>query len=88
MTPMRFTPSGSASSGEQDYIVSARIELVSFAEELGIKLPEGRYTSLSGFLLDTATDIPPVGAVIEYRGIKFTIKRATPRLIQEVRVKW
>lgn len=74
--------------GEQDYIVSARIELDSFTEELGIELPEGRYTSLSGFLLDKATDIPPVGAIIKYRGISFTIKRATPRLIQEVRVKW
>ncbi len=74
--------------GERDYVVSARIELDSFAEKLGVKLPQGSYTSLSGFLLDKATDIPPVGAVIEYRGISFTIERATPRLIQEVRVQW
>lgn len=74
--------------GEQDYVVSARIELDTFAEELGIKLPRGNYTSLSGFLLDKAEDIPPVGAVIEYRGISFTIQRATQLLIQEVRVQW
>lgn len=74
--------------GERDYIVSARIELDSLVEELGIKLPHGSYTSLSGFLLDKATDIPPVGAVIEYREISFTIESATPRLIEEVRVQW
>ncbi len=74
--------------GEQDYHVSARIELDTFADELGIKLPRGSYSSLSGFLLDKEGDIPPVGAVIEYRGISFTIERATPLLIQEVRVRW
>ena len=73
---------------ERDFVVSARIELDPFADELGITLPEGRYASLSGFLLDKAKDIPPVGAVIEYQGVRFTIKRATPQLIQEVRVQW
>lgn len=74
--------------GERDYLVSARIELESFARELGIALPKGRYASLSGFLLHKVRDIPPVGAVIEYQDIRFTIKRATPQLIQEVRVQW
>ena len=73
---------------ERDYIVSARIELDSFADELGIKLPRGSYTSLSGFLLNKAKDVPPVGAVIEFQGIRFTIECATRRLIQEVRVQW
>ena len=73
---------------EQDYLVSARVELDSFADRLGLSLPEGQYTSLSGFLLDMAKDIPAVGTVIEHQGIRFTIKRATPRLIQEVRVQW
>lgn len=73
---------------DRDYVVSARIELDTLEEKLGLKLPEGSYTSLSGFLLDMARDIPPVGAVIEHQGIRFTIKRATPRVIQEVRVEW
>ncbi|MDH3579095.1 MAG: hemolysin family protein [Hyphomicrobiales bacterium] len=74
--------------GERDFVVSARIELDSLAEELGIRLPHGSYTSLSGFLLEKAADIPPVGAVVEYRGIKFTVEAATPRLIREVRIQW
>ena len=50
---------------EQDYIVSARMELDSLAEELGLELPPGSYTSLAGFLLDKAKEIPPVGVVVK-----------------------
>ena len=74
--------------GEQDYLVSARIELDTIEDKLGLKLPQGQYTSLSGFLLEKARDIPAVGTVIEHQGVRFTIKRATPRLVQEVRIQW
>ncbi len=74
--------------GEQDYLVSARVDLGSLSEELGIELPEGRYASLAGFLLDKARDVPPVGMEIEYQGIAFIVQRATPQAIQEVRIRW
>ncbi len=73
---------------EKDYLVSARIEMDLLVEKLGIDLPDGQYASLSGFLLDKARDIPPVGEKIRFQGIEFSIERATPRLIQEVRVRW
>jgi CBS domain containing-hemolysin-like protein len=75
--------------GNRDYRVSARIDLDDLNELLGIKLPHnGRYASLAGFILDKVQDIPPVGAVIEYRKISFTVERATPQAIQEVRIRW
>ncbi|MEN8132082.1 MAG: transporter associated domain-containing protein [Pseudomonadota bacterium] len=74
--------------GDQEYRVSARIELDELNELLGIELPSGQYASLAGFLLNMARDIPRVGAVIEYQKIFFTIERATPQAIQEVRIKW
>jgi CBS domain containing-hemolysin-like protein len=75
--------------GNRDYRVSARIDLDDLDELLGIKLPQnGRYASLAGFLLDKIQDIPSVGAVIEYRQISFTVERATPQAIQEVRIRW
>ncbi len=74
--------------GEHDYLVSARVDLVSIKEQLGIELPDGEYASLSGFLLDKARDIPPKGAVVKYKSILFTIQNATPRAIQEVRITW
>lgn len=75
-------------TGERDYHVSARVELAALEEELGLDLPDGQYASLAGFLLEKARDIPPAGAVIEFQGISFTIERATPQAIQEVRIQW
>ena len=74
--------------GDRDYLVSARIELDSLVEKLGVELPEGNYTSLAGFLLEKAQDVPPVGTVVEYQGVIFTVTKATPKAIQEVRVRY
>jgi len=74
--------------GENDYLVSARIDPDALREELGIELPEGNYATLAGFLLEKSKDVPGEGKVMEYQGMKFTVQRATPRVIQEVRVEW
>lgn len=74
--------------GERDYLVSGRIDLDSVEEDLGVQLPDGDYATLAGFLLSKVRDLPPVGTKIEYRHITFTIERATPQAIQEVRVRW
>ena len=73
---------------KKDYIVSARIEIDSLEEELGIQLPKGKYATLAGFLLEKSGEIPAPGAVIKRKGITFTIERGTPQAIQEVRVRW
>jgi len=73
---------------KKDYIVSARIEVDSLEEELGIQLPKGKYTTLAGFLLEKSGEIPAPGTVIKAKGIDFTIERSTPQAIQEVRVRW
>ena len=73
---------------KKDYIVSARIEVDSLEEELGIQLPKGKYATLAGFLLEKSGEIPAPGAVIKRKGITFTIQRSTPQAIQEVRVRW
>ena len=74
--------------GEQDYVVSARVDLDALSEELGIDLPEGKYATLAGFLLATVRDVPPVGTEIKYRAVSFNVERATPQAIQEVRIRW
>jgi putative hemolysin len=74
--------------GERDYVVSARIELGSLQETLGIELPESKYTTLAGLLLDLAYEVPAAGTVIEAEGITFTVRRSTPQAIHEVHVRW
>jgi len=73
---------------DRDYMVGARIELDSFEEKLGIKLPESKSATLAGLLLEKAREIPPVGAVIEINGVKYTIKHATAQAILDVQVRW
>jgi CBS domain containing-hemolysin-like protein len=74
--------------GERDYLVNARIDPDTLERELGISLPDGAYTSLAGFLLDKARVIPATGSSIDYQGVSFTIRRATPQAVQEVRIHW
>lgn len=74
--------------GERDYLVSGRIDAGSFAENLGFSLPAGQYASLAGFLLERVRDVPPPGTVVRYNKVTFTVRRATARTIEEVRVTW
>ncbi len=67
-------------------LVNTRVDLSDLAEELGIDLPKGRYSSLAGFLLEKAGEIPPVGSSIEYKKLKFTILRGSAQSIQEVKI--
>ncbi len=67
-------------------LVNARVDLSDSAEELGMKLPKGRYSSLTGFLLGKAGEIPPVGSSIEYKHLRFTIVHGSAQSIQEVQI--
>ncbi len=74
--------------GERDYLASARIEPEALAEALNIELPEGKYATLAGFLLERVRDVPVVGTRVRYKKITFVIQRGSERAIEEVRVQW
>jgi CBS domain containing-hemolysin-like protein len=73
--------------GENDYLVSARIELDTLREHLAIDLPEGNYATLAGFLLEKSREVPSVGAEIPYKDILFSVHKGSARVIEEVRVR-
>jgi len=86
---VRENPSGWLRKlGERDYLVSARIEPQALAEALKIELPEGKYATLAGFLLERVRDVPAVGTRVRFNKITFVIQRGSERAIEEVRVKW
>jgi CBS domain containing-hemolysin-like protein len=75
--------------GHHDFLVSARAAPMMLNEKLGLKLAgEGSHDTLSGFLLEYAREIPRAGTTIEVEGVRFTIQRATPQVIQEVQIRW
>ncbi len=68
--------------------VNARIDVDDLAEATPVKLPEGNYETLGGFLIALARDIPEEGSVIRFRKYKFTIERVSDRAIQQVSIEW
>jgi CBS domain containing-hemolysin-like protein len=67
-------------------LANARVDLDDLAEELGVHLPKGRYSSLAGFLLEKAGEVLPVGSSIEYKDLTFTVTRGSVRSIDEVKI--
>jgi putative hemolysin len=74
--------------GENEYVVSVRVSLDNLVEELDIQLPQGRYATLAGFLLDMAKDVPQAGTSLKYKKITFTVIRGTAQAVEEVRISW
>ena len=74
--------------GENDYLVSARVQVDELSEKLQIKLPKGRYTSLAGLILDRTHVVPKKGAVIQEGDISMVVHKSTAQAVLEVRIHW
>jgi len=74
--------------GEQDYLVSGRIELEHLKDKLGVSVNKGAYQTLAGYLLEKSNEVPVEGAVIESHDIKYTVVKRTDTVIEEVRIVW
>ncbi|RKZ94777.1 MAG: HlyC/CorC family transporter [Gammaproteobacteria bacterium] len=74
--------------GDNDYIINARIELDLLCEKLGIDLPEGKYTTLAGFILHKTHSIPKEGDEIKQDKLLLTIHRSSAQAVLEVRINW
>ncbi len=74
--------------GEQDYVVSGRIELDQLRDKLGISVRKGAYQTLAGYLLEKLHEVPQIGTVVESHDIRYTIEKRTDTLIEEVRITW
>jgi len=68
-------------------LVNARVDLDKLGEELDMELPRGRYSSLAGFLLEKAGEVPQVGTRIEYQKLKFTVTKGTAQTVDEVKIR-
>lgn len=73
---------------ENTYLVNPRIDLIALNEDWGIKIPDGPYETLSGFLMELAGDIPTPGQQLTHKHITFTIVAADDRRPREVRIQW
>ncbi len=74
-------------TGANEYLVSPGISVERVNEDIGVSIPESKeYETLGGFLLSRFGHIPLEGDTLEACGAIFTVKSATSRSIQKVKI--
>lgn len=72
---------------EGDVLVDSRVEIEEFEEYFGIKVPEGQFETLGGFIFYLIKKIPVAGETITFENLEITIEAADERSIKKVRIK-
>jgi len=73
--------------GAGEYLVLGRMEVDRFEKEIGIRLPEGDYSTVGGMLIALAERIPRAGEEFTVRGGHFLVEDATERAVKKIRVR-
>jgi CBS domain containing-hemolysin-like protein len=69
---------------ENTLLVDARLEIEKLEERLDVKMSNGQYESVGGFIIHHLGRIPDVDEKISFQGLEMTIKKADQRKIDEV----
>ncbi len=72
---------------KETLLVDARLDIGKLEEYLKIKLPDGDFESVGGFVIHLLGRIPDNGEILSYESIEITIKNADQRKINEVIIK-
>jgi putative hemolysin len=72
---------------DDEYVVPGRMEIARFTEESGIRLAEGDYTTVGGFLTFLAGRIPAAGDSFDVPGASLRAERVSERAVLEARVR-
>ncbi len=73
--------------GDQEYLLSARLEIDYLNDKYGWNLPYGDFETLSGFILSLTENLPNKGETITYGTFMFTIMSKQDHRIETVRLK-
>jgi putative hemolysin len=72
---------------EDEFVIPGRMEVGRFAEEFGIRLAEGDYATVGGFLTSVAGRIPAAGESFPVPGAVLRAETVSERAVIEVRVR-
>ncbi len=72
---------------EDEFVIPGRMETGRFAEEFGIRLAEGDYATVGGFLTSIAGRIPAAGESFPVPGAVLRAETVSERAVLEVRVR-
>ncbi|MES2621667.1 MAG: hemolysin family protein [Bacteroidota bacterium] len=69
---------------DMEFIFSGRLEIDYLNNEYHLEIPEGEYTTLSGYIISGFEDIPEPGTVIALDNFQIKVLRATDKRIELV----
>jgi putative hemolysin len=69
---------------EHEFIFSGRLEIDYLNDEFHLEIPEGEYTTLSGYIISGFEDIPEPGTVIDLDHFHLKVLRASDKRIELV----
>ncbi len=72
---------------ENEYIFDAKINIYEFSDMMDMKLEDGDYETLGGFVYEQLDKIPLAGDSISYKDLKFTVLTTRGRRITKIRVE-
>lgn len=72
--------------GANHYLIKGRMEVIQANEQLQLGIPKGDYETVAGFILKQLGHIPRPGYSFWYKDLQFFIRKADPRVIEEVEV--
>ncbi len=74
-------------AGNDTYVVEGGIAIDEINNELKIKIPEGRYETLAGFIIDRMQTFPSKKSRTNFRGFRFTVMDMEKNKISKIQIK-
>jgi CBS domain containing-hemolysin-like protein len=74
-------------TGPDQWVTDGRIPVDDLSQEVGVRLPDGPYTTVAGLILDLAACVPDEGATVDTDGIRLVVTRMDRNRIDRVRIE-
>ena len=71
---------------ERPSVVDGQIRLEDVNEQLDLRLPEGDYETLAGFMLERLGRLPATGDSLTYSGIRLTVLEMQGPRIKQIEI--
>ena len=73
--------------GVNEFVFSGRLEINYLNEEYNLDIPEGDYSTLSGYIVSQNEDIPDQNEIVQLDRFEIKILKASNKIIELVRLK-
>ena len=72
---------------DTEFLFSGRLEIDYLNNEYELNIPEGDYSTLSGYIVTTLEDIPEEGSMFNIGNFEVKVMKATDKRLELLRIK-